>query len=52
MTDAALTPSRLWKRMSPELRQQAARAFWQDDEATDDQVQAVLAIAQQKTARR
>src|SRR6186713_1842376 len=51
MTDAALTPSRLWKRMSPELRQQAARAFWQDDEATDDQVQAVLAIAQQKKFR-
>jgi len=37
--------------MSPELRQQAARAFWQDDEATDDQVQAVLAIAQQKKFR-
>jgi hypothetical protein len=37
--------------MSPELRQQAARAFWQDEEATDDQVQAVLAIAQQKKFR-
>lgn len=37
--------------MSPELRQQAARAFWLDEEATDDQVQAVLAIAQQKKFR-
>ena len=37
--------------MSPELRQQAARAFWQDEEATDDQVQAVLAIARQKKFR-
>ena len=51
MTDAALTPSRLWKRISPELRQQAATAFWLDEEATDDQVQAVLAIAQQKKFR-
>ena len=37
--------------MSPELRQQAARAFWLDEEATDDQVQAVLVIAQQKKFR-
>jgi hypothetical protein len=51
MTDQALTPSRLWKRMTPELRQQAARAFWRDDEAVDDQVQAVLLIAQQKKFR-
>ena len=51
MTDAALTPSRLWKRMSPELRQQAAKAFWLDEEATDDQVQAVFLIAQMKKFR-
>jgi hypothetical protein len=37
--------------MTLELRQQAARAFWQDEEATDDQVQAVLLIAQQKKFR-
>ena len=37
--------------MTPELRQQAARAFWLDEEATDDQVQAVLIIAQQKKFR-
>src|SRR5262245_49442422 len=51
MTDPALTPSRLWKRMTPELRQQAARAFWLDEDATDDQVQAVMIIAQQKKFR-
>jgi hypothetical protein len=51
MTDSALTPSRLLKRMSPELRQQAAKAFWLDEEATDDQVQAVFLIAQQKKFR-
>jgi hypothetical protein len=37
--------------MSPELRQQAAKAFWLDEDATDDQVQAILAIAQQKKFR-
>ena len=53
MTDT-LTPSRLWKRMTPEQRQRAALAFWRDENATDDQVQAVLLIAQQKksSARR
>ena len=37
--------------MTPEQRLQAARAFWLDEEATDDQVQAVLLIAQQKKFR-
>ncbi len=37
--------------MSIEQRQRAARAFWQDDQATDDQVQAALLIAQQKKFR-
>ena len=46
-----LTPSRLWKQMTPEQRLQAARAFWQDEQAADDQVQAVLLIAQQKKFR-
>src|SRR5687768_1289573 len=51
MTEPTLTPSRLWKRMTGEQRLQAARAFWQDEQATDDQVQAVLLIAQQKKFR-
>jgi hypothetical protein len=51
MTDTTLTPSRLWRKMSPEQRQRAARAFWQDEEAANDQVQAGLLIAQQKKFR-
>ena len=37
--------------MTLEQRQQAARAFWQDEQASNDQVQAVLLIAQQKKFR-
>jgi len=51
MTDTTLTPSRLWKRMTVDQRARAARAFWADPDATDDQVQAALLIAQQKKFR-
>ena len=51
MTDTTLTPSRLWKQMTGEQRQRAARAFWEDPDATDDQVQAAFLIAQQKKFR-
>jgi hypothetical protein len=46
-----LTPSRLWKQMNGAQRLASARAFWADDEAIDDQVQAALLIAQQKKFR-
>src|SRR5438105_11037102 len=51
MTDTTLTPSRLWKRMTVDQRTRAAHAFWADPDATDDQVQAALLIAQQKKFR-
>jgi hypothetical protein len=51
MTEMTLTPARLWKRMTFEQRQRAARAFWRDEEAADDQTQAALLIAQQKKFR-
>ena len=51
MTETTLTPSRLWKTMTVDQRQRAARAFWSDEDATDDQVQAALLIAQQKKFR-
>jgi hypothetical protein len=51
MADSTLTPSRLWKTMTLEQRLRAARAFWSDEEANDDQLQAVLLIAQQKKFR-
>lgn len=51
MTESTLTPSRLWRRMTADQRIRAARAFWADEQAGDDQVQAVMLIAQQKKFR-
>jgi hypothetical protein len=51
MTDTTLTPSRLWKRMTAEQRLRAAYALWRDQEATADQMQAALLIAQQRKFR-
>ncbi len=45
------TPARLWKKLALPHRQRVALAFWQADEALDDQVQAALLIAQQKKFR-
>src|SRR5262245_33200803 len=38
-------PSRLWKSLPAERRQLAARLFWADDSSTDQQLEAVIAIA-------
>ena len=51
MTDTSLTPGRLWKNMTPAQRLAVAQAFWLDEQATDDQIQAVMLIAQQKKFR-
>jgi hypothetical protein len=51
MTDTAPTPTRLWKGMTTAQRLAAARAFWLDEQATQDQIQAVMLIAQQKKFR-
>jgi hypothetical protein len=51
MTEPTLTPSRLWRHMTLDQRTRIAHAFWTDEEATDDQVQAALLIAQQKKFR-
>ena len=37
--------------MTPEQRLQAARAFWRDEQASEDHVQAVLLISQHKKFR-
>jgi hypothetical protein len=50
-TTLATTPARLWKRMTTPVRQKAALAFWQADEAVDDQIQAAMLIAGQKKFR-
>jgi len=47
----SLTPSRLWRRLSADQRLQVAKAFWLDDEAANDQLQAILLISQQKKFR-
>jgi hypothetical protein len=38
-------PSRLWKRMPAERRVTAAELFWSDDQSTDQQIEAVAALA-------
>ena len=51
MTETAPTVTRLWKALTLPQRLAAAEAFWRDDQAADDQVQAVMLIAQQKKFR-
>ena len=51
MTENPLTAARLWKQMTSAQRIAAADAFWRDEQATDDQMQAVMLIAQQKKFR-
>jgi hypothetical protein len=38
-------PSRLWRRLSAERRMDAAELFWGDEQSTDQQVEAIAAIA-------
>src|SRR5512138_457235 len=42
---SAFRPSRIWKRMTPERRLEAARLFWTDENSTEQQVEAISAIA-------
>ena len=49
MADAALDiprPSQLWKQLTPERKKQAADAFWHDENAGNEQAEAIAAIAQ------
>jgi hypothetical protein len=39
-------PSQLWKQLSPERRQQAASAFWTDENGALEQSEAIAVIAQ------
>src|SRR5918993_714342 len=39
-------PSQLWKQLTPERKQQAAEAFWRDENAAIEQAEAVATIAQ------
>lgn len=42
---SAFRPTRIWKRLSGERRMQAAEVFWADEQSTDQQIEAVAAIA-------
>ena len=48
MTDVPTIPrpSALWKQLAPERKLQAADAFWRDENAVVEQMEAVAAIAQ------
>src|SRR5688500_8523171 len=39
-------PSQLWKQLTPERKQQAAEAFWKDENASVEQAEAIAIIAQ------
>jgi hypothetical protein len=43
--DVPAGPGKLWKRIPPERRLAAVEAFWQDEEAIEQQAEALLAIA-------
>jgi hypothetical protein len=43
--DIPAGPGRLWKRIPSERRLQAVEAFWKDDEAVEQQAEALLSIA-------
>ena len=51
MDDTVLTPARLWKQLTGDERLKVARAFWLDEDAAEDQLQAVMLIAQRKNFR-
>ena|SRR5688572_27095583 len=42
---SAFRPSRIWKRLPAERRIKAAEVFWADEQSTDQQIEAVAAIA-------
>ncbi len=42
---SAYRPSRIWKRLAPVQRLEAAEPFWNDEHSTEQQLQAVAAIA-------
>ncbi len=42
---SAFRPSRIWKRLSPAQRAAAAESFWNDEQSSEQQVEAIAAIA-------
>lgn len=48
---SAFRPSRIWKRLPPERRKQAAELFWEDEQSAEQQVEACATIATQMKFR-
>jgi hypothetical protein len=48
---SAFRPSKIWKRMPPERRKQAAELFWEDEQSAEQQVEACATIATQMKFR-
>ena len=48
---SAFRPTRIWKRLSTERRIRAAEVFWADEQSTEQQVEAVTAIASHMKVR-
>jgi hypothetical protein len=42
---SSFRPSRIWKRMTPERRSDAAHLFWSDEQSAEQQVEACATIA-------
>lgn len=42
---SAFRPTRIWRRMSTDRRLKAAEFFWTDEQSTDQQIEAVAALA-------
>ena len=42
---SSFRPSRIWKRMTPERRSDAAQLFWSDEQSAEQQVEACATIA-------
>jgi hypothetical protein len=51
MSDTTPTAGRLWKRMTFDQRQRAARAFWRDESIAADHAQAIQLIAKHNKFR-
>src|SRR5262249_7191061 len=51
MDPTTRTPARLWKTMRRERGRAAVHAFWREEQAADEKMQAVMLIAQQKKFR-
>jgi hypothetical protein len=43
--DAPASPGKLWRHIPPERRLEACAAFWQEDDAIEQQAEALLAVA-------